>query len=405
MNDVTRLSASLHELKGNMPGIVAAFKWAIGLSLGLKSDRVDEAILEKARPMGGIVKLTEELYEGIIGPISEAKKSVEALIASKVVFEDEVDSLIAVLDALPVAAGHYSDAEVDSHMYDIIKDMVMAGTLPQAREVVENGLGLVGDSLSAREALLNIYRVAAERILLRTALTSQVEELGRAYENLQSALGGIEEKRGRLMAAMDAFRAQWDSQEITVHHRAVAVIQAALKTMQSVNSDIDKFFALVDRLSRGQNELVIEEADISAFIHERARFMSNRFMMKGIALQTTAIEGGIRLATDKGLLKGIIDTVLENAAHYTPEGGRVEIALRRDEAAHEAVISVCDTGPGIPVEHQQRIWQAYERASDKPGTGLGLYIVKTNTELLGGRVGLESEAGAGATFTIRLPLF
>src|SRR3989338_6136693 len=96
---------------------------------------------------------------------------------------------------------------------------------------------------------------------------------------------------------------------------------------------------------------------------------------------------------------------MENAVYYTPEGGRVEIALRKDEAANEAVLSVRDTGPGIPAEHQQRIWEPFERASEKRGTGLGLYIVRTNTKLLGGRAELESEVGVGSTFTIRLPLF
>ena len=84
-------------------------------------------------------------------------------------------------------------------------------------------------------------------------------------------------------------------------------------------------------------------------------------------------------------------------------GGRGEIFLTtRTGPDFSVVITIRDTGPGIPPEKLEQIYEPYFTTKER-GTGLGLAIVKHNTEIYGGNVLVESELGKGTTFTVRLP--
>jgi DNA-binding response OmpR family regulator len=97
--------------------------------------------------------------------------------------------------------------------------------------------------------------------------------------------------------------------------------------------------------------------------------------------------------------------LLGNAIKFTPEGGRIELAAH--QVGDFVRIEVRDSGPGIPPEEKQRIFEAFHRLkqSDKAaeGTGLGLAITRRLVELHGGLLGLESEPGAGSCFYFTLP--
>ena len=102
----------------------------------------------------------------------------------------------------------------------------------------------------------------------------------------------------------------------------------------------------------------------------------------------------------------MIRNLLDNAVRYTPAGGKVTIEVRPEDDS--AVLEVSDTGIGIPLKSQARVFERFYRvdegrARDQGGTGLGLAIVKHVVELHGGHVALESELGEGTTVTVRLP--
>lgn len=100
-----------------------------------------------------------------------------------------------------------------------------------------------------------------------------------------------------------------------------------------------------------------------------------------------------------------LDNLLDNAIAYTTEGG---VAVRVDASEQWVQLAVSDTGPGIAPEHQPRIFERFYRVDqgrsrDAGGTGLGLALVRHVVERNGGTVSLESNPGAGTTFTIALP--
>jgi signal transduction histidine kinase len=98
--------------------------------------------------------------------------------------------------------------------------------------------------------------------------------------------------------------------------------------------------------------------------------------------------------------------LLSNAAKYSPPGGTVRVwCERRGDALR---ICVRDDGPGIPEEFRARIFEKFSQADasatrEKGGTGLGLHIARRFIEHMHGRIGFESEVGAGSTFWVELP--
>jgi signal transduction histidine kinase len=106
-------------------------------------------------------------------------------------------------------------------------------------------------------------------------------------------------------------------------------------------------------------------------------------------------------------LKQAVSNLISNAVKYTPAGGNIWVRVRHDDQA--AIVEVQDTGYGIPLAAQARLFQRFFRAkapgTEKvPGTGLGLSLVKAIVEQHGGQVSFVSEPGQGSTFTLRLPL-
>ena len=106
---------------------------------------------------------------------------------------------------------------------------------------------------------------------------------------------------------------------------------------------------------------------------------------------------------DRTRLEQVAANLIDNALKYTPFGGRVEIAVEREE--EWAVLSVRDSGVGIPQEELPRIWDRLFRGDasrTERGLGLGLSLVRAIVAAHGGTVEVASEPGRGSTFKVRL---
>jgi two-component system phosphate regulon sensor histidine kinase PhoR len=109
---------------------------------------------------------------------------------------------------------------------------------------------------------------------------------------------------------------------------------------------------------------------------------------------------------DRDRILQVLTNLLDNAIKFTPEGGTVEVAAALD--AHEAAVSVTDSGRGIPEEDLPRVFDRFyrverSRSREAGGTGLGLAIAKHIVDAHGGRITAHSRLGAGSTFTFTLP--
>jgi len=122
---------------------------------------------------------------------------------------------------------------------------------------------------------------------------------------------------------------------------------------------------------------------------------------KGIAITVTG--GTVKIKSVRRLITEIIFNLCDNAIKYNEDGGMVEVSINRQEDL--AVISVKDSGIGIPLEHQTRIFERFyrvdkSRSKESGGTGLGLSIVKHAVQYLNGKIDLQSSLGQGTVIQI-----
>jgi len=178
---------------------------------------------------------------------------------------------------------------------------------------------------------------------------------------------------------------------------AEQIVQAARSLSRMISDLLD-----LSRLEGGSAEFT--PVEVGAVVAEVLDVLAGLAEHRGIALvgDTTpvTVEGS---AADLALA---IRNLVDNAIRYTETGGEVTVRLARH--GDEAVVTVADTGSGIPQRDLDRVFERFYRVDAgrsraTGGTGLGLSIVRHVAESHGGRVGVESQLGAGSTFTLRLP--
>lgn len=156
------------------------------------------------------------------------------------------------------------------------------------------------------------------------------------------------------------------------------------------------------RLDQGVLEVRAEPVDLAAVCEEAMRRFGIESARRGVEMKLEADPGSSAVADHARVLQ-VVANLVDNALRVTPEGGRVTIA------ASNGRIVVADTGPGIEAADLPHAFERFHLHSRQPGrskegAGVGLAIVRELTELMGGSVRAESEAGSGATFTVTLPV-
>lgn len=177
-----------------------------------------------------------------------------------------------------------------------------------------------------------------------------------------------------------------------------------IERLVRITSDLlhlSKVDAGVLKLERGP-------VNLSALAEEAALHFQALAAGRGVLLEALPGASDVTVEGDAFRLKQLALNLVENAVHYTPEGGRVAVRAGRAGPAH-AVLEVSDTGMGIAPEDQPRIFERFYR-TDKArnrregGTGLGLAIVKTIADAHGARIDVDSALQRGSTFSVLLPL-
>lgn len=150
--------------------------------------------------------------------------------------------------------------------------------------------------------------------------------------------------------------------------------------------------------------------DLCASVRECAGRFAQRARTQGVELTLALSEAPVVVQADEEALRQIIDNLTDNAVKYTPEGGRVELAVERvsQEGRERARLSVRDTGIGLEPAEKERVFERFyrvdkARSRELGGTGLGLSIVKHQVLSLGGRIRVESTPGQGSVFQVDLP--
>jgi|SRR6185312_13059943 len=162
------------------------------------------------------------------------------------------------------------------------------------------------------------------------------------------------------------------------------------------------------RMRWGRLTLAREVVDVATVLSGAVETMKPRFVSRSLALSLTIRHEALPANADPTRLTQIFCNLLDNAAKYTPDGGRIEIEVRRD--GNHALVRVEDSGIGIPDRMLTAIFEPFTQVKSaseqaRGGLGLGLPIVKKLVEMHGGSVEARSDGpGRGAEFVVKLPL-
>jgi signal transduction histidine kinase len=164
----------------------------------------------------------------------------------------------------------------------------------------------------------------------------------------------------------------------------------------------------LSKIEAGQLELERESFSLPEALESALTMVRERASNHGIALHLEIEPELDTIEGDERKVKQVLFNLLSNAVKFTPDGGQIEVTAHLKES--EVEIAIADTGVGIALGDQQRIFEEFQQAKQGPlsakveGTGLGLSLARRFVELHGGRIWVESELGQGSTFTFTLPL-
>jgi signal transduction histidine kinase len=162
----------------------------------------------------------------------------------------------------------------------------------------------------------------------------------------------------------------------------------------------------LSKVEAGQMELEFTQVDVAALLEHAASMLRERAAAHAIDLRVEVDSDVGEVEVDELRLRQVVLNLVSNAVKFTPDGGTVVVRAR--EVGNDLHVSVEDTGFGVPEADRERIFESFQQggrgASREEGTGLGLTLSRRIVELLGGRMWLESQMGAGSTFGFVLPV-
>lgn len=244
---------------------------------------------------------------------------------------------------------------------------------------------------------------------------NEVSRLARAFNELLDRLESAHANQQRFLAdASHELRTPLTvlRGEIEVALRRERPAEEYREVLESSREEIERLARLTENLlslarsDAGEAVAAAEPVDLAAVSRKVVDSLANRAAGKRIGLSLEAA-GSVVVPGDPHALERIVLNLVENAIRYTPSGESVTVAAK--SVGQEAILSVCDTGPGIAPEHLPHLFERFyrvdkARAREHGGAGLGLSIVEALVSAHGGRVEVASELGQGTVFTIILPL-
>lgn len=182
--------------------------------------------------------------------------------------------------------------------------------------------------------------------------------------------------------------------------------------MKTVLASVDRMNELIDellniaRIESGKLKIHLADVDYISVIDAIIKESSHLATDKEITVNFVKEVDTLHITADPLLLKEVCANLFSNALKYTPHGGKVTIKV--DKKNNELVLSVSDTGYGIPKSSQSSMFSKFYRAGNVTqretyGTGLGLYLVKLVADTIGGKIWFESRENEGSTFYFAVP--
>ena len=193
--------------------------------------------------------------------------------------------------------------------------------------------------------------------------------------------------------------------------KAINAPGEAVEDWQILTSELNRQKILIERLliagrlESGMMKLDHLPLDIVPIVEESIRAVKPIAGKKNISMNLPAQLEATRIIGDKSGLQQVFINLLNNAVKFSPEGSAIDIDVQN--VAEEVLVIISDHGLGIPAEALPHLFERFYRArnvtiAEIPGSGIGLYIVKTIVEELGGSIMVDSAINQGTRFFVRL---
>lgn len=252
------------------------------------------------------------------------------------------------------------------------------------------------------QARLHLHRAPTEVKELAHTYNMMLDRLSQAWEQQRQFVGNVShELRTPLTIVQGYLQSVLKRATNLTEPQREALETAAIETESTIHllqdlldlARADAGYLHIQIESLVLNDLVVEVTD-----------MAMQYRSRIISLETTSEQ--ILVKADRSRLKQVLLNLIDNAIKYSDSHFAIAIVL--ELKAESAIIHVCDRGLGIPLQHQSRIFERFYRVDEARsrsagGCGLGLSIVKTLVDSMGGSVTVRSKVGEGSTFTVILP--
>ncbi|HUP33563.1 MAG TPA: HAMP domain-containing sensor histidine kinase [Gaiellaceae bacterium] len=233
----------------------------------------------------------------------------------------------------------------------------------------------------------------AERFREMTARLAESEELERNFlmsvsHELRTPLTAI---RGHVAALREGVVTDPEAAE-----ESLAIVAAEAERLGRLVGDVLD----LAKLDAHRFTVLTEEVDMGRLLERAYSTFTDEARRRGIEF-THEMSAAPVIVSDGDRVLQIISNLLSNAFRWTPDGGRIDLALQSSNGA--VTVDVADTGPGLAAGERDRIFRPFW-SRDNAGTGLGLPIARELAMALGGQIELESEVGKGSRFRLVLPV-
>lgn len=331
-----------------------------------------------------------------------------------------------LIAALPYAVGDktytvevgVSNARTEETVRQVLLMLVIG--LPIAVAVaVTGGFVLVRralkpvDNLSQKAAAITQHNLSERLPVVRTG--DELERLSlslnlmisRLEDAINSSKQFVADASHELRTPLAVLRGELENlaQDIELKPQTRETLGSALEEVDRLAEIVEGLLAL-SRLDTGETQSTWVKFDLAELVATTADQMSLLAEDKHITLVCDSA-ARVVIEGDQARLKQVVVNLLDNAIKYTPNGGRINLAIAQEGG--DAVLDIVDDGIGIPAEALPHVFKRFfrvdgSRSRDQGGAGIGLSIVKSICDAHGARVEVSSTPGQGSRFRIRQPL-
>ncbi len=396
--------------------------------------------------------ISVKLSESLIVPVRTMVENIGVLAGQKG-GSSETDRLISDYEELePVAAAvRKLSARLDRYITRLREERetisVITENMVEGMIVLDSGDNILSVNRSAVRLLSSVFRGGEGRHICELTRNPEILELisrskeeksvsgviGAGGRKLRAFVNNTGDNSGTVLLLVDITES-FNAEEMrrcfsaNVSHELktpLTTISGFGEMMESGvltdKEDVKKYGGLIHRessrllslindiirlseLDEGGDSLEVRKLDMNAVAEEVCAMLSDKAAKNCISLEHTG--KSVPITANEGMLSEIIYNLADNAIKYNTEGGFVRVDVSGTE--NTAVLTVSDSGIGIPAEHIEHIFERFyrvdkSRSKQRGGTGLGLSIVKHIVGVMGGSIDISSEVGKGTEITVELP--